>query len=101
MGDWQKVAAVGEIPSGGLRVLLEDEEILLVKHGDEVSALSYLCSHQEMPLEGGHVSGDAWVCPHHGARFSLKSGEALAMPAVSGINIFLSKVDGGFVYIKC
>lgn len=99
MGDWVKLAMLDEIGPGGKHVLLGDEEILLVRKGEEVFALGYLCSHQDMELEGGQVDGDEWVCPHHGARFALTSGEALSMPAFETIPTYPVKVEGGIVYV--
>ena len=100
MADWVEVASLESIPPAGLRVVADDEEILLVRAGDGVKALSYLCSHQDMALEGGRVQDEAWVCPHHGARFSLETGEALSMPAVSRVSIYDAKVGDGKVYVK-
>jgi 3-phenylpropionate/trans-cinnamate dioxygenase ferredoxin component len=100
MSEWMEVANLADIPPGGLRVLLEDEEILLVKGPHKIHAISYLCSHQDMPLDNGsHLEG-AWVCPHHGARFSLETGEALSMPAVSGIKIYEIKEVDGKIFVK-
>jgi 3-phenylpropionate/trans-cinnamate dioxygenase ferredoxin component len=99
MDQWIRAAAMDEIPPGGLRALVGDEEILLIRMGDGVRAISYLCSHQEMALEGGALLDGAWVCPHHGARFSLETGEALSMPAVSGVKIFHARVEDGIAYV--
>jgi nitrite reductase/ring-hydroxylating ferredoxin subunit len=100
MGDWVQVADVDDIGPGGKYVWVGEEEVLLVRHGGEVFALGYLCSHQDMELEGGHEENGAWVCPHHGARFSLKTGEVLAMPAVEGVPVFETRVEGSKVFVK-
>lgn len=97
---WVEVAKVASIPPQGMRVLLGEEEVLLVRKGDEVYAIGYLCSHQDMELEGGHLEGDSWVCPHHGARFSLATGEALSMPAVEPVPRYDVEVRGGAVFLK-
>jgi 3-phenylpropionate/trans-cinnamate dioxygenase ferredoxin component len=100
MGEWVNVGAASEIGPEGKYALLGDEEILLVRHGEKVYALAYLCSHQDMEMEGGHCEGEGWVCPHHGARFSLETGEALSMPAVEPVKRFDVKVEAGEVYVK-
>ncbi len=100
MAEWVEIAKLEEIGPGGRRALLGEEEILLVRQGDTVYGLSYLCSHQDMELEGGYAEGDAWVCPHHGARFSLKTGEALAMPAVEPVRSYPVKVESGKVFMQ-
>ncbi len=100
MSDWVKVAEVENIGPEGEYALLGDEEILLVREGERVYALAFLCSHQDMELQGGHREGDGWVCPHHGARFSLETGEALSMPAVEPVKRFDVKVEGNEVFVR-
>ncbi len=100
MGEWLAVADVDDVGPGGKYVWVGDEEVLLVRRGDEIFALGYLCSHQDMELEGGHVEGDSWICPHHGARFSLRTGEALGMPAVEGVPTFPVRIEGAKIYVK-
>lgn len=48
-------------------------------------AVSPDCSHAALPLESGRVRGSAILCPHHGARFDLRSGRVLGPPAWTGI----------------
>jgi 3-phenylpropionate/trans-cinnamate dioxygenase ferredoxin subunit len=100
MSEWKEVAGIDDIGPEGLRVLFDDEEVLLVRRGEEVFALGYLCSHQDMELEGGHLEGDSWVCPHHGARFGLSNGEALSMPAVEPVPVYDVRIEGKKVLIK-
>jgi 3-phenylpropionate/trans-cinnamate dioxygenase ferredoxin subunit len=100
MGEWVEVAGLDEIGDGGLHAMVGEDEVLLVRCKNKVFAVGYLCSHQDMELEGGHCEADGWVCPHHGARFDLKSGKALSMPAVEGIPTYPVKVEGGRVFIR-
>ncbi len=95
-----EVASIDEIGPEGRHAIVGDEEVLLIRHEDKVYALGYLCSHQDMELEGGHVEDGGWTCPHHGARFALETGEALAMPAFEGVPTYEVKVDGGKVFVK-
>jgi 3-phenylpropionate/trans-cinnamate dioxygenase ferredoxin component len=60
--------------------------VLIVRDGGGAwFAVSPDCSHASLPLEGGRVRGSAILCPHHGARFDLRSGRALGPPAWTGI----------------
>jgi 3-phenylpropionate/trans-cinnamate dioxygenase ferredoxin subunit len=52
-----------------------------------------------MELQGGHVEGGAWVCPHHGAKFDLSTGDALSMPAIEAISVFDVRVEAGKVSV--
>ena len=100
MGEWIEVMGVEDIAADGSYAVLGEEEILLVRQGDTVYALGYLCSHQDKELQGGECEGGAWICPHHGARFDLKTGAALSMPAVEPIPSYEVKVEKGRVFVR-
>lgn len=100
MNPWIQAARLEEIPPEGKHVLAGEEEVLLVRDGKQVYAVSYLCTHQDMELEGGHREGGAWVCPHHGATFDLRTGEALSMPAVEPVKVFEVRVEDGWVFVR-
>ena len=57
------------------------------------------CSHANLPLDGGRVRGSAILCPHHGARFDLRSGRALGPPAWTGIASWPARVTGARVEV--
>ncbi|PZN96801.1 MAG: hypothetical protein DCF31_03170 [Alphaproteobacteria bacterium] len=60
--------------------------VLVVRDGaGSYFAVSPECSHAALPLEGGRVRGSAILCPHHGARFDLRTGRHLGPPAWTGI----------------
>jgi hypothetical protein len=46
-------------------------------------------------LTGGPVDGDQVVCPRHGARFSIKTGEALTPPAFEPVSKLPVRVEDG------
>jgi len=100
MSRWTRVARESEIGEGGLAVEVGGEAVLLVRKDSDVFAISNTCSHQEMELQGGEVEGDAWICPHHGARFGLRDGRAQSMPAVDNIRTFRVKCEGGDVFVE-
>lgn len=95
-----KVAEIEKLKNGILKTEIEGEEILLIREKDSIYAINNLCSHQEKELVTGFLENGAWVCPHHGARFDIKTGEALSMPAVEGIKTYNVKISGGEIFIE-
>jgi nitrite reductase/ring-hydroxylating ferredoxin subunit len=62
-------------------------------------AVAAQCSHAALPLDGGRVRGSSIVCPHHGARFCLKTGRVLGPPAHEGITAYPTRQEGDEVMV--
>jgi nitrite reductase/ring-hydroxylating ferredoxin subunit len=55
---------------------LNQQEILLVWHQDQVHAVQAKCPHFKLPLMKGELTDDcAIVCPFHKSAFDLKTGD--------------------------
>jgi 3-phenylpropionate/trans-cinnamate dioxygenase ferredoxin component len=76
-------------------------QTVLVARGQDgiYYAVAAMCSHAALPLTGGRVRGASIVCPHHGARFDLKSGRVLGPPAHVGIAAYPTRERDGQVEI--
>jgi nitrite reductase/ring-hydroxylating ferredoxin subunit len=66
----------------------------------EVCAIAATCSHLGGPLDKGERDGDTVVCPWHGSRFDLCSGEVQAGPAVYPQPHYEARVRAGKVEIR-
>ena len=72
-----------------------EEAVLLARRGDEFFAIGSSCSHYGGPLADGLVVADTVRCPWHHARFSLRTGEAVAAPAFNPVSCWrVHKRDG-------
>jgi 3-phenylpropionate/trans-cinnamate dioxygenase ferredoxin subunit len=101
MSDFERVASVNEIaPDGRLSILVDDLPSLLIRSGDEFFAVEDVCSHDGQPLTNGPVVDCAITCPRHGARFDLKTGKPLCMPAIESIRTFEVQIRNGDVYVR-
>ena len=74
--------------------------ILIIKESTKWYAIENLCSHADLPLEDGEVEDEAIICPFHGAKFCLRTGEHLAPPALSDIAIFPIRVSNDIIEIE-
>lgn len=101
MKKWLQVALVSDIAPGQTKAYTVDEEpIVLCNVDGQFYAFQDMCSHQELPLDGGKLTGKVITCPHHGAKFDVTTGAALCMPAVTPIVTYPVKVEGNAVFVE-
>lgn len=101
MPEFEKVASVSEIPPGGRKsVVFDDRAVLVFRIGDDFYAVEDVCSHDGQPLTEGTLEGFAVECPRHFARFDVRSGKPLCMPAVEPIATYEVRVQGDDVLLQ-
>jgi 3-phenylpropionate/trans-cinnamate dioxygenase ferredoxin component len=105
MSEYTKACALSDIPEGGvLAVTVGDLALALVRDGETVYAIKDACSHADVALSEGEVSGCTLECWLHGSEFDLRTGEPLSPPATAAVPIFQTKVrndDGEAVVEVC
>ncbi|HEU5299650.1 MAG TPA: non-heme iron oxygenase ferredoxin subunit [bacterium] len=100
MAEYVRVAAAGEIPPGGVRVVAADGHRIAVFHVDGAFlAVDDSCTHEYAPLSEGARSGEIVTCPKHGSRFNMRTGRVLSLPAVVPVSTYPVKVEGGDVFV--
>jgi len=98
--DYVTVARVGEIPVGGVKVVRMDDQPLALFHLEGgYYAIEDLCTHDGGPLADGTLDGDVIECPRHGARFNVKTGAVLCLPAVAPVATFAVRVQGDEIQV--
>jgi 3-phenylpropionate/trans-cinnamate dioxygenase ferredoxin subunit len=85
-------------PGHPLRVELDELDVAVVRVSDEVFAIEDVCSHAEVPLSEGEVSGCTIECMLHGSRFDLRTGKPTGLPATRPVPVFETFVIDGDVY---
>jgi 3-phenylpropionate/trans-cinnamate dioxygenase ferredoxin subunit len=98
--DYVTVARVGEIPVGGVKVVRMDDQPLALFHLEGgYFAIEDLCTHDGGPLADGVLDGDVIECPRHGARFNVKTGAVLCLPAVAPVATYAVRVQGDEIQV--
>ena len=93
----------------GLAVALSDGQALSIaagrrmiavaRSGDAYFAIEDICTHDGAELTGGAIEGTEIICPRHGARFCLRTGEALSPPAYEPVRVFATKIEDGHLWV--
>jgi 3-phenylpropionate/trans-cinnamate dioxygenase ferredoxin subunit len=95
------VAKVSEIPDPGRKLVEIDERLVVLIHtAGHFYAMDDVCTHDGGPLDEGPLEGFAIVCPRHGAKFDIRDGRALTMPATRATVVHEVKVEGDDVLVK-
>jgi len=74
--------------------------IAVVRTGDEYFAVEDVCTHDGAELTGGEIEDAQIICPRHGARFCLRTGQALTPPAYEPVRVFETKVSDGRLWVR-
>ncbi len=94
------VCPTDELPEGErLFIELGDEQVVIFNLDGEYYAIADTCTHDQGPLGEGEVEGHEIICPRHGARFDIRTGEVLSLPAVQDVSTFPVRVNEGMVEI--
>ena len=101
MSDFVRVASASAVPDPG-RILVEvdDRLVVLVHVSGEFFAIDDVCTHDGGPLGEGKLEDHTIACPRHGAKFDVRNGRALTMPATKPTVAHEVKVMGDDVLVK-
>ena len=92
---WVAVAKASEIPIGQFKPVKAQGKALLICHSMEgFFAVDDTCTHDDGSLADGWLDGAAIECPRHGARFDVRTGQVLCLPAAVDIRSYPVRVDG-------
>jgi 3-phenylpropionate/trans-cinnamate dioxygenase ferredoxin subunit len=73
---------------------------VIVRCGAALYAVEDRCTHDGESLTGAQVEDCEIICPRHGARFCLRTGEALTPPAYEPVRTYAVREADGRVLLE-
>jgi len=101
MPKFVKAAQTRNILPGAVRVVdVKGRRIAICNVGGEYFAVDDVCTHDCGPLGSGTLNDGQIECPRHGARFDVRTGRAVVLPAVVPIRTYPIEVVGSDVMVS-
>ena len=98
--EYVTVAEVGELGDGErLIVDIDDEPIAVFNIAGLYYAIADVCSHDDGPVAEGEVDEYEIACPRHGAKFDIRNGRVLTLPAIVDIPAYPVRIEGDEIQI--
>ncbi len=93
--EYVAVGTVEELKDGErLFVEIDGKPIMVLKLAGQYYAIADVCSHDDGPVGEGELEGYEIICPRHGARFDIRTGKVLALPAFVDIPSYPVRIVG-------
>ena len=101
MPEFFHVADVADVSDPGKILVEVDGEMIALFHvGGSFYAIDDVCTHDGGPLVDGELQDYTIACPRHGAKFDIRTGAALSMPAIRPTLAHDVKVENGSVSVR-
>jgi nitrite reductase/ring-hydroxylating ferredoxin subunit/uncharacterized membrane protein len=98
---YKDVADAKELEDGKMtHVVVNKNDIVLVKHDDGVHAFGGTCSHEGCGLWKGELEGHTITCQCHGSQFDIRDGRVIHGPATDPLPSYEVKQEIGRVLVK-
>jgi len=101
MSSLLKVGTRAELPPGGKKLVEIDGRAIAVFNVDGAFyAIDDVCTHDGGPLAEGELNGCEIECPRHGARFDVRTGRPLCMPAFEPVAVHTVELQGDDILVS-
>jgi len=101
MSDWVYVADVQSMADGEHVVVdVDGTEVAVFRLEGSFFAIEDVCTHDGAEIASGRLEGEEIICPRHGARFCIKTGQFKTAPAYEDIASFPVKQEQGKVWVR-
>jgi len=101
MSDFVRIAKTTDLTDPGQILLeVEDRIVVLFRVGGNYFCIDDVCTHDGGPLSEGRLDDHTIACPRHGAKFDIRTGKALTMPATVDTAAHEVKIEGDQILVR-
>jgi 3-phenylpropionate/trans-cinnamate dioxygenase ferredoxin subunit len=101
MSGWVDIGSLEELQTTSrLEGDLDGYRVRVASVGGTLYAFEDRCTHDDSPFDDAPIEDSEIICPRHGARFCMRTGEALSPPAYEPLRIFEVRAVGGRVEVR-
>ena len=107
MSDWINITTEDDLGPGQSQLVeLDNISIAIFNIDGELFAIEDTCTHDGSPMLGSGlapeqvIDGDQLICPRHGARFCIRTGQALSPPAYEATNRYPIRLEGNCIQVR-
>ena len=101
MSDWTDIGSAADLSaSQRLEGDVDGYRVRVARVGGTLYAFEDRCTHDDSPFDDAPIEDLQIICPRHGARFCLRTGEALSPPAYEPLRIFEVRETGDRIEVR-
>ncbi|ETW22612.1 Rieske 2Fe-2S domain-containing protein [Mycobacterium gastri] len=99
--DWTPVLPANSLNGKPVRVEVDGVGLVVCQtEPGQVAAFGEFCPHLAAPMADGWIDRGRLVCPWHGSRFALESGEVLRGPSAAPLPCYEARLVDGMVQVR-
>nr|MBN2276162.1 non-heme iron oxygenase ferredoxin subunit [candidate division Zixibacteria bacterium] len=99
--EYIRVCRLDDLQEARTRVFeIGGKQLLVAREKDQVYIIDNTCTHDNGIIGDGKVIQGEVQCPRHGARFDIKTGRAMQLPAIMDIKTYKTMVVNGDVMVS-
>ena len=94
------IAPQDQLPVGErMFVDVGERQIVILNLAGNLYAIGDVCSHDNGPVGDGEIENNEIICPRHGARFDIRTGQTMGLPALVDIPAYPVRIQEGMIEI--
>ena len=101
MSGWVDIGSLEELQSRSrLEADVDGYRVRVATVGGNLYAFEDRCTHDDSPFDDAPIEDSEIICPRHGARFCIRTGEALTAPAYEPTAKFPVRIENGEIEVR-